>query len=90
MVAPGGKQRIEGIDACIESYREFVCRCTVSRFDAFDHAVTERGPAAVVEYSWDMAWTEQGAHHEAKGREVLALARLERGWRVVWRTQLPA
>lgn len=27
LVAPDGKQRIEGVDASIESYREFMSRC---------------------------------------------------------------
>ncbi|MGI8840049.1 MAG: hypothetical protein ACR2F8_04585 [Caulobacteraceae bacterium] len=32
MVAPGGKQRMEGLKAAVESYREFMSRCEVSRF----------------------------------------------------------
>lgn len=88
VVAPGGMHRIEGLDASIESYREFMSRCEVRRFEAYNHFVTERGAAAVVEYEWDMVWSDQGADHEAKGREILALARRDEGWRVVWRTQL--
>lgn len=90
MVSPGGEQRMEGLNVAVESYREFMSRCSVSRFRTFDHVVTHRGPAAVVEYAWDMAWSDQGADHEAKGREVLALVQRDNGWRVVWRTQLPA
>jgi hypothetical protein len=89
MVAPGGKQRVEGLEASIESYREFMSRSEVSRFHTYAHVVTERKAAAVVEYDWDMAWNDQSADHEAKGREVLVLARYDHGWRVVWRTQLP-
>ena len=79
---------MEGLDAAVESYREFMSRCDVSRFVATDHVVTERGPMAVVEYDWDMAWDDQGTKHEATGREVLILAQRDEGWRVVWRTQL--
>jgi ketosteroid isomerase-like protein len=89
LVAPGGQHRMEGLGAAVESYREFMNRCEVSRFNTRDHIVTERGATAVVEYQWDMAWTDQGIAHEAKGREVLALSRGDHGWRVMWRTQLP-
>ena len=90
MVAPGGKHRMQGLEAAIESYREFMRRCEVKRFQSYEHVVTQRGPAAVVEYDWDMAWSDQGTEHEAKGREILMLVRHADGWRVFWRTQIPA
>ncbi len=90
LVAPGGKHRLEGLDAAIESYREFMSRSEVTHFDGYGHVVTQRGATATVEYDWDMSWTDQGMAHEATGREVLVLARYDHGWRVVWRTQLPA
>ena len=30
--------------------------------------------AAIAEYHWDMAWSEQGTEHAAKGQEILVLA----------------
>lgn len=90
MVAPGGTHRMQGIEAAVESYREFTSRCEVRRFQTFDHVVTQRGPAAVIEYGWDMAWSDRGTKYEAKGREILMLALHPDGWRVVWRTQIPA
>ena len=89
MVAPGGKQRLEGLGAAISSYREFIDRCQVSDYRAHNHVVTLRGPAAIVEYDWDMAWSDGGVDQRASGREILALARRGAEWRVVWRTQLP-
>lgn len=89
MVAPGGKVRLEGLDASVESYREFMARSEIRRYVTSDHVVTERGDTAVVEYSWSMSW-DGGGSHTASGREVLVLARPDGGWRVVWRTQLPA
>jgi ketosteroid isomerase-like protein len=88
MVAPGGTMRREGIDKAIESYREFMARAEVSRFQARDFVLTERGITAIVEYRWDMAWRKGGVDHQASGREVLVLSRLGSGWCVVWRTQL--
>ena len=90
LVAPGGEPRIEGLAASIESYREFMRRCEVGRFETRDVTVTRRADTAVVEYAWDMAWTDHDEARAAHGREVLVLARGRSGWRVVWRTQLPA
>lgn len=87
-VAPGGKQRLEGRDASIESYREFMSRAEVTSFHSHGHVVTQRGATAVVEYDWDIGWNDQGTAHEASGRELLVLTRYDREWRVVWRTQL--
>jgi hypothetical protein len=89
MVAPGGTPRMEGLDAAVESYRQFMGRSEVSRFVASDHIVTLRGHAAIVEYDWRMAWRDHGIDNEAKGREILAVVHRDTGWRVVWRTQLP-
>ena len=90
MVAPGGRQRSDGRDAAIAGYREFMSRCELRRFDSHGHVVTRNGDTAIVEYGWDMAWADEGMRHEAKGREILVLAHQDRGWRIVWRTQIPA
>ena len=89
MVAPGGRHRIEGLSAAVDSYRDFMGRSRVHRFDTSGHVVTERGDAVVVEYDWEMGWDSEGSTHEATGREILVLARRDDEWRVVWRMQLP-
>jgi ketosteroid isomerase-like protein len=89
MVAPDAK-RVEGAQQAVASYREFMTRCRVLRFERTEQHVTERGDAAVVEYRWDMEWDDGEDRHAALGREALVLARSEAGWRVIWRTQLPA
>lgn len=53
----------------------------MSRFETRGHVVTLRGEAAVIEYKWEMAWTAGGAAHAEVGREVLVLARRDKGWR---------
>jgi hypothetical protein len=90
MVAPGGQHRMVGLASAVESYREFVGRSRVFRFDSSNYVVTEHAGAAVVDYAWEMEWDSGGARHAAKGREVLVLSRLPAGWRVIWRTQIPA
>lgn len=90
MAAPGGLHRTKGFAAAVASYRDFMHRATVSRFHTQDYVVTHSHATAVVEYGWDMAWTDHGRSQEAKGQEILALAKSEQGWRVVWRMQVAA
>lgn len=89
-VSPSGETRLEGLAAAVESYRSFMERAKIAWFAARDHAVTERGDAAIVEYRWDTAWRSDGVAHEASGREILVLTRRESAWRIVWRMQLSA
>ena len=87
VVAPGGL-RVHGAEAAIQSYREFMRRCRIRRFATAGHHEVVRGDTAIVDYDWDMAWEDGDREQEAKGREVLVLARRAGRWRVVWRTQL--
>jgi hypothetical protein len=96
MVAPGcgdggaGRpHRIAGSERVVESYRDFMIGSAVQRFTTSDHYVTERRPAAVVEYRWGMAWTA-GSEQEATGRKILVLQKADGRWRVIWTMQLPA
>jgi ketosteroid isomerase-like protein len=88
VVAPNG-MRVAGRHAAVDSYREFVTRCIVERYEPGDYAVTESGDTAVVEYGWRMAWRDGAQTFDAAGREVLVLARQEGVWRIVWRAQQP-
>jgi ketosteroid isomerase-like protein len=88
-VTPNGR-RVLGRDAAVESYREFMSRSQVHRYQASEPMVTQKGDTAVAEYGWDMAWDSDGQSYEAKGREVLVLAREDGAWSVIWRTQLGA
>jgi ketosteroid isomerase-like protein len=89
-VAPGGKQRVEGLAQAVESYRAFMESSQVQRYQPANHTLVRRGDSAVVEYDWHMTWESGGEAFDAKGREVLVLAHQENGWRVIWRMQLPA
>ena len=90
MVAPDGKTRLEGIAATVASYREFTVSSSVEHYVTSNHVVTLRSDTAVIEYQWNMAWSNAGMDYNDAGREVLVLASREGSWRVIWRTQIPA
>jgi hypothetical protein len=88
-VGPGGKPRIEGLAAAVETYRQFMSKAKIRRFESFGHEVTMAGETAVVEYEWQMDWFVGNLEHADIGREVLVLSRRQGAWKVVWRTQVP-
>ena len=88
LVAPGGVARIDGVDAAIDTYRQFMANSTLQRYWTRGHVVTPRGDAAVVEYEWEMQWASEGAEHNDRGREVLVFSKRDGKWKVVWRTQI--
>ncbi|HTJ63645.1 MAG TPA: nuclear transport factor 2 family protein [Alphaproteobacteria bacterium] len=89
IVAPGGVQRSQGLEAAIKSYREFMAHSSVGRFQTSGYVVTEHGTTAVVEYDWAMSWRTGAQNRDAAGREVLTLSGGPGAWRVIWRMQLP-
>ena len=48
MAPPRGQLRVQGLEADVESYREFMGRCEVDRFVTRDHVVTLRGATAII------------------------------------------
>lgn len=95
-MAPGieisvpGTERVIGIYAVIETYRDFMARCRIIHFTPSDHVATVRGSSAIVEYRWDMQWQEGTEEISAAGREIVAIDCSGSDWAIFWRTQLPA
>jgi uncharacterized protein (TIGR02246 family) len=88
-IAPEG-DRIEGREAMVESFRQFLAMARVDDFqvtgigvDVFDHT-------AVARFGFAVRYELDGACYDETGSEVLVLVESEEGWRIVWRTQLPA
>lgn len=87
--APGFQARIDGRDACLDSYREFTERATLTEYVQQDAAVELWGDTAVATYPWTMAWESGGKSHRESGHDVLVFRRAPApspGWCVVWRT----
>jgi ketosteroid isomerase-like protein len=89
IVAPGFQGRVEGRKACIESYREFMERVSIQRYEEAVPVIDVWKDTAVATYRWEMDWTSGGVPNRDAGRDILVLYRAESGgtaeWRVVWR-----
>jgi hypothetical protein len=90
IVAPGFQGRVEGRNACVESYREFMERVTIERYEQAEPVIDVWEGTAVATYRWEMAWTSGGVSNRDIGHDILVLHRrapadADVAWRVVWR-----
>jgi ketosteroid isomerase-like protein len=88
-VHPGFGGRVEGREACVASYREFLATATVHEYAEDEPAINVFGDTAVAVTRFTIDYELQGARHHEKGHDVLILTRDTDGWRVAWRTLVP-
>lgn len=90
MVLPGFTGRLEGREAIVKSYAEFVAHARTHAFEELEHSVDVFGDVAMVAYRFSVRYTllAEDKEQEDTGEEILALRRGPQGWKVLWRTQL--
>src|SRR5215207_7722821 len=89
MALPGFVGRVEGREALVESYREFMERATLTDYKEQPAVIDIWGDTAVASYQWEMQWLVGGVPNHAAGHEVFVFGRTSAGtaeWRAVWRT----
>jgi uncharacterized protein (TIGR02246 family) len=88
-VAPGLQGRIEGREAIVRSYEQYVHHARTHSFEELEHSIDVFGDLAAVTYRFAVRYTLNGedADREETGQEVLVLRRTPSGWRALWRTQ---
>jgi hypothetical protein len=90
IAAPGLQGRVEGREACIKSYDDFMGAAVVDEYRESEPTVDVCGDTAVATFGWEMAWTMNGRSHREKGHDLFVLARQDGRWWAVWRTMLAA
>ncbi len=90
VVAPGVQGRVQGRDAILRSYEDYVHHARTHAFEELEHAVDVSGDTAVVTYRFSIRYSmsSENAEREEMGQEVLVLRRGPGGWKVIWRTQI--
>lgn len=88
--SPGLGAQLDGREAVVASYREFMDRATLREYQETDLVVDVWGETAVARYRWTMGWLAGGVERRESGHDVFVLRRCEEdsAWRVVWRTML--
>lgn len=83
------EQRLEGRDAIVDSYVQFLREARVLAFESEAPIVDVLGDSAVTVTPWAVRYEREGTIYEETGGDLLVLARDGEGWRVAWRTLLP-
>lgn len=87
-VVPRFHARLEGLAACLDSFRSFTAKCEIVGYEENEVIVDRAGPSALVTYRWKMRWRDGGAERQENGREVLVFADEDGVWRITWRVML--
>lgn len=90
MTGPGINGRVQGREACVGTFEQFLEGVTITRFSQDALRIDVWGNTAVATYAWEMAWQTGGPPSEEKGHDVFVFTRAAFGseppWRAVWRT----
>ena len=87
-IAPNGG-RVEGREAMVESFRQFLSMARVDDFRVTGVEVDVFDSTAVARFGFVVRYEINGASYDETGSEVLVLAKSDETWRIVWRTQMP-
>src|SRR6267378_2437463 len=90
VIAPGLQGRVEGRDAIVRSYEDYIHHARTHSFEEEEHSIDVFGDLAVVTYRFAIRFTlnNEDGEHEETGQEVLVLRRGPSGWKAIWRTQV--
>jgi ketosteroid isomerase-like protein len=89
-VQPGFAGRLEGREACVDSFRRFVASVELIDYSEDEVQADVWADTAVVSYRWRMAFSPPGGKiRREAGRDLLTLRRKAGRWVVVWRTLVP-
>jgi hypothetical protein len=87
MVLPAFSGRLEGREAVVNSYREFMETATVSDYQEDLPTIDVWGDTAIASYYWEMTWLGAGKIEQAAGYDAFVFSRNGDGlWHAVWRT----
>jgi uncharacterized protein (TIGR02246 family) len=87
MVLPAFSGRLEGREAVVDSYREFMENATVSDYQEDLPTIDVWGDTAIASYHWEMTWVGAGKIEHGAGYDAFVFSRNGDGsWRAVWRT----
>lgn len=86
VIARSSGDRLEGREAFVGTYREFVDHGTLHAFVPSEWTVDVWSGTAVVAYRFDIDFEFAGERSRETGRDVWVLVEREGAWRAVWRT----
>jgi len=89
IVNPGFQGRLEGKQACIDSYKEFVDQATIQDYQEAEIVVDVWEDTAVASYHFEIDYKMSGTEYHDTGHDLFVFVREGEQWRAVWRTLIP-
>ena len=86
LAVPGSTKRLEGRDACVQTYGHFLAQARVHAFEPGEARIDIIGDVAVAECPYTMVYELEGRQWRSQGRDLLVLRRDRERWRIAWRT----
>jgi hypothetical protein len=86
LAQPGFAKRSIGIDALIDSYRQFMAEATIHSFTPGEVHVDGAADSAVTTMPWEMDYSIEGQRTRERGWDLLVFGKREGRWVAVWRT----
>ena len=88
MVFPAFAGRLQGREAFLAGFRDFVQNAKIQEFHEHDHQVDVVGDTAVVTFRYDMVYERSGQRYRATGRDLWVFQKQDKAWIAVWRAML--
>jgi ketosteroid isomerase-like protein len=84
-ITPDVRERIEGREACLAAYKDFVDKSTIHSWRDYDPEVQVYGGGnfAVVTCYWEMSFDYEGKRYDSAGRDMLVLVKEDGKWWLV-------
>jgi hypothetical protein len=83
------KERGEGKEICIQSYKDFTSQAVIQDFKEFNPNIDVHGNTAIATYTFDITYEMSQQTFHDTGRDLFVLVQEENKWQAVWRTILP-
>lgn len=88
MMESGTNRRITGIEQVIERYRDFIEETEVSDFKITELFVELFESTAIAWLCYHMRYSVESTSYDEDNTDILVFRAHEKGWQIVWRTQM--
>jgi len=88
MALPGFTGTVQGREAMVATFVNFVEKAQLYDFVQEDLQVDVIGDVAVASFAFEFSYEQQGRHFQGKGRDLWTFQRQDDTWLAVWRTML--
>jgi ketosteroid isomerase-like protein len=83
-----GHRLLEGKEACIQSYRDFMGIAKVLSYEEDEPDIISLAGFVIATYGWQIDYEMNGSNLHDEGRDWLALAKQDGAWQINWRLSI--